>query len=337
MKKMGNSCFSQISVTQHVNGYPEIEYRDALLRRPNNNEDLIRMSYATVNFKDLLKINGNFGSVIGASSVPGIDGVGSVIDSSSGNAQSNNKFIVSSSPVGIKIDGTFSEFLYVPRGIAAPLPTQMSEFRSMVLGTAGLTAAHVVDLILKSGLKPEDGKMLVNGGSTGVGFLITSILAHLGYSVTATIRSERARVPLYSIGASEVIIRAKGLTNHSFALLPERWVTVVDLLGGDSFSEVLSSLREGGVLYQIGNVAGNNLTCHAAVFYERSVEVKGIKVDSIDLNGKNRLWNILASDWRETTMSVSAFVKLLHFSDLKKYLQIGNSGHDFTFKTVVVF
>ena len=334
---MGISCFNQISVTQHVTGRPEIEYREALLRRPNKNEDLIRMSYATVNFKDLLKINGKFGSGFGAASVPGIDGVGTVINSSSSNAQLDNKFIISSSPVGIKIDGTFSEFLYVPRGIATPLPAQMSEYRSMVLGTAGLTAAHVVDLIIESGLKPEDGKVLINGGSTGVGFLITSMLSQLGYSVTATIRSEKAKVALYSIGASNVIIRAEDTIKPKFALLPERWVTVVDLLGGDYFSEIISSLREGGVLYQIGNVAGDNLTCHAAVFYERCVEVKGIKVDSIDLNRKNQLWNILASDWRQTIVSVSAFVQLVHFSELKNYLRNGNSRRDFTFKTVVAF
>lgn len=55
----------------------------------------------------------------------------------------------------------------------------------MIYGTAGFTAALSVYNLLKTGLKPSDGDILVTGATGGVGTTAISILGKLGYDVIA--------------------------------------------------------------------------------------------------------------------------------------------------------
>jgi NADPH:quinone reductase-like Zn-dependent oxidoreductase len=47
---------------------------------------------------------------------------------------------------------------------------------SMIYGTAGFTAALSVNKLVQSGVKKEDGNILVTGATGGVGSLAISIL-----------------------------------------------------------------------------------------------------------------------------------------------------------------
>jgi hypothetical protein len=67
-----------------------------------------------------------------------------------------------------------------------PLPKGLSLKESMIIGTAGFTAALSIYRLEQNGLKPEQGKVLVTGATGGVGSFAVAILSKLGYDVEAS-------------------------------------------------------------------------------------------------------------------------------------------------------
>ena len=77
----------------------------------------------------------------------------------------------------------------------------------MIIGTAGFTAALGIWHMLHNGLTPEKGPVLVTGAAGGVGSVAVSILAKLGFQVTAA--SDLAQADyLREIGAKTLDVDA---------------------------------------------------------------------------------------------------------------------------------
>jgi NADPH:quinone reductase-like Zn-dependent oxidoreductase len=101
----------------------------------------------------------------------------------------------------------------------------------MILGTAGFTAALGIRHMLHEGLTPEKGQVLVTGAAGGVGSVAVSILAKLGFLVTAA--SDPAQTDyLKGIGAAEVISRETLNAESPKAMLKEQWAGPSTRWGG---------------------------------------------------------------------------------------------------------
>jgi acrylyl-CoA reductase (NADPH) len=82
-------------------------------------------------------------------------------------------------------DGAYAEYLCVPAAWLVPIPEGLDPRSTMILGTAGFTAALAVHRMLVNGQRPEMGPILVTGASGGVGCMAIAIFARLGYEVVA--------------------------------------------------------------------------------------------------------------------------------------------------------
>ena len=92
--------------------------------------------------------------------------------------------------------GGYAQRVSVRGDWLSPLPQNLSLYRAMCLGSAGLTAAIALRTLEEHGLCPNQGEVLITGASGGVGSFAVSLLAHLGYQVVAlTGREENARLP----------------------------------------------------------------------------------------------------------------------------------------------
>ena len=146
---------------------------------------LIKVKYSSLNYKDGLSASGNPGVTRNFPHTPGIDAAGIVAASSQPEFSVADEVLVIGFDLGMNTSGGFGACIRVPAGWIVPLPAGLSLHSSMLLGTAGFTAAECIDKLETAGMSPVDGPVLVTGATGGVGSVAVKILAHLGYRVAA--------------------------------------------------------------------------------------------------------------------------------------------------------
>ena len=209
-------------------------------------EVLVDVAYSSLNYKDALSATGNPGVTRNFPHTPGIDAAGTVAESSVEALSPGDQVIVIGFDLGMNTAGGFAQKIRVPAGWVVPLPTGLSLRESMILGTAGFTAALCVDkLQAVGGMGPASGPVLVTGATGGVGSVAVKLLAKLGYEVHAGTGKSAEHGYLRALGAAEVVDREKLLAGAERPLGRETWGGVVDTVGGQILANALKALRYG--------------------------------------------------------------------------------------------
>jgi len=183
----------------------------------------IRVVYSSINYKDALAASGHPGVVRKFPHVPGIDAAGIVVESDSDQFTVGDSVVVTSYELGVERWGGWSEFIRVQPEWIVPLPEGLTLKESMILGTAGLTAAMCVNSLIHHHITVGSGNILVTGASGGVGSFAVSLLSRLAFQVTAVSGKHEMHERLRKLGASKVIDRlAIDLTSDK-PLLKGHW------------------------------------------------------------------------------------------------------------------
>lgn len=104
---------------------------------------MVRVAWSAVNYKDGLAGTPDGRIVESYPMIPGIDLAGTIIHSEDSRFKEGDEVIVASAQLGVSHCGGFSEMARVPGDWVIPLPKGLSLKESMILGTAGFTAAMV--------------------------------------------------------------------------------------------------------------------------------------------------------------------------------------------------
>lgn len=259
---------------------------------------LIKVSYSSLNYKDALSFSGNKGVTRHYPHTPGIDAAGVVVESTDNNFLIGDPIIVTGFDLGMNTDGGFAEYIRIPSDWAVPLPEKLSLRESMIYGTAGFTAALSIDKLLNTGIKPEDGDILVTGATGGVGSSAISILNQLGFDVAAMTGKADAKDHLLKLGAKKVVSRQDFEDPTKRALLSESWAGAVDTLGGNILSNIIKSLKYGGSVTSCGNVTSATVDTSIYPFILRGVSLLGIDSVQTDIETRQRIWTALANEWK---------------------------------------
>jgi NADPH:quinone reductase-like Zn-dependent oxidoreductase len=145
-----------------------------------------------------------------------------------------------------KHQGTFADYVVVPKRNALPKPSGLSFAEAACMGTAWLTAYRM--LFVNSGLRPGQ-TMLVQGASGGVSTALVQLGRAAGFRVWVTGRSEEKRALAESLGAHG--------TFESGARLPERVDAVFETVGKATWSHSMKSLKPGGIVVISGATSGD--------------------------------------------------------------------------------
>lgn len=260
-------------------------------------ELLIRVHYSSLNYKDGLSASGNKGITKNYPHTPGIDSAGVVALSTHPNFKEGEKVIVTSYDLGMNTPGGFGEYIRVPANWAVKLPVGLTLKESMIIGTAGFTAANCIDR-LSALVKPEDGKIIVSGATGGVGSVAVMLLTQLGYEVVAITGKEKDSAFLKSIGANEIIQRVDFQEKTTQVLLSAQYAGAVDTVGGAILENMIKSVQGLGAITCCGNVASPNLDLTVFPFILRGISLIGVSTQNYPMDKRILIWEKLAKEWK---------------------------------------
>ena len=186
-------------------------------------ELLVEVRYSSLNYKDGLSATGNPGVTRNYPHTPGIDAAGVVLESSDEHFHPGEEVVAIGFDLGMNTPGGFGQHVRIPAAWAVPLPDGLGLEESMILGTAGFTAALCVDKLEGAGMTPAAGPVLVTGATGGVGSVAVTLLAQLGYEVHAVTGKEDRHAYLRDLGAAEIVSRETAAEGSRRPLLRETW------------------------------------------------------------------------------------------------------------------
>jgi len=259
---------------------------------------LIEVRYSSLNYKDGLSATGNPGVTRQFPHTPGIDAAGTVLESASGDFAAGDEVIVIGFDLGMNTPGGFGQHIRVPAGWAVPRPAGLSLRDSMILGTAGFTAALALDKLERSGMTPASGPVLVTGATGGVGSVAVMLLGKLGYDVAAVTGKSEQHDRLRSLGATTFLSREEAREGADKPLLAERWGGVIDTVGGEILFNGVKSLKYGCSLAACGLVDSPAVPATVLPFILRHVNLLGVDSVQLPLPQKAAIWDKLADPWK---------------------------------------
>ena len=278
----------------------EIRNRLTKLGAPELKEGdvLIEVEYSSLNYKDAMAATGHPGIVKTFPHVPGIDAVGTVIQSQHAEYQEGDQVIATGHEFGVERWGGWSTHLVCPGNWLVPLPDGLTATECMTLGTAGFTAAQCVDAIINNGCSPQDGPLIVSGATGGVGVLSVMLLAQLGFEVTAVTGKASKHDWLQARGAKRVVGREELASDAKRPLLKAEYAAGVDTVGGGVLATMLKKIQHRGCISCCGVAGGADLPTTVYPFILRGVSLNGIDSAWCPDDRRSIIWNKLATDWK---------------------------------------
>lgn len=255
----------------------------------------IDVDYSTLNYKDALAITDRSPVVRQWPMVAGVDGAGTVRESSHPAWRPGDRVVLNGFGVGERHKGCLAQRARLSGDWLVRLPETFTTRQAMAIGTAGYTAMLCVMALERHGLEPGDGEVLVTGATGGVGSVAVALLSKLGYQVVAATGKSAEAPYLEALGATMVMDRAE-LSAPGKPLQKERWRAVVDAVGSHTLANACAQTRYGGAVAACGLAQGADLPATVMPFILRGVALLGVDSVMAPLTLRNEAWTRLGRD-----------------------------------------
>lgn len=300
---------------------------EAAVRSPGPGEVLVRVRASSLNYHDLLVVNGGIPTAPGR--IPMSDGAGEVVevgpslpgafvDASNtfkpGDAVISTFFrhwhdgeLTPEKSIGVagdQLDGYACEYATVPASALTRAPAGLTLPEAATLPCAGLTAWRA--LVNDGPLKPGD--VVLVQGSGGVSLFALQFAKAAGAVVIATTSSDEKAARLRALGADHVINykSTPKWGGAAKALTGGRGVDhVVEVGGADSVNQSITACRMGGHIAMIGVLTGmagnistvrimaNQIRLQGVTVGSRSQQLEMVRAIEASLAGDGRLRPVL--------------------------------------------
>lgn len=136
--------------------------------------------------------------------------------------------------------GSFAEFVPVKAGQAALKPKTVDFVSAATLPLVGSSAYQA---LVDHAAVQADQKVLIHGGTGGIGSMAIQLARHLGAYVATTVAAEATDFAK-SLGANEVI----NYKTQAFETLLKDYDVVFDTVGGETYAKSFQVLKPGGMV-----------------------------------------------------------------------------------------
>jgi NADPH2:quinone reductase len=262
-------------------------------------EVLIQVQFAGVNRPDILQRLGNYPPPPGASPILGLEVAGRV----AALGAEVTAWKIGDQVCALTPGGGYAEFCRTDASHCLALPRGFDLVTSAAIPETFFTVW--TNLISRGRLRSGE-KVLIHGGSSGIGYTAIQMAKHFGAVVFTTVGNEEKANFCLGLGADHVI----NYRTHDFVAEIKRITgsggidIVLDMVGGPYLEKNISLLRLEGRLIQIAFLQGNTvanfdflpimirrLTVTGSTLRPRSVEEKAIIAQAL----RENVWPLLES------------------------------------------
>lgn len=248
-----------------------IRLEEVELPPPGRGEVRLRLRACSINFPDILMIQGKYQFKPELPFSPGMEGAGVVMALGEG---VENLKVGDAVVAGLRIGG-FAEEVNAQAGGCRPIPSGLSFEKAAAYPAAYLTA--YVALALRGNLKAGE-TLLVHGSTGGVGLAAVEMGKLLGATVIATSASDEKLKVVKARGADHVLNVTRGFREEVKALTGGRGADVIyDPVGGDVFDESVRCIAWNGRLLVIGFTSGRIPNISANMPLIKGFSVVGVR------------------------------------------------------------
>lgn len=273
-------------------GYDHLRLCQGDVPQPGPGQVLLRMSAASLNYRDLVVLRGQHGRAVKPPLIPLSDGVGRIAALGpdveglhigqrvapafyqhwrAGDPPLN----LEAGCLGGPLNGVLASHGVFDAQAVVPVPEHLSDAQAATLPCAGVTAWSA--LTQPAPLQP--GQTVVIQGSGGVALMALQLACALGVQTILTTSSAARARRLRDLGATHVIDRS---------LIPDwapavRELTdgcgadrVLDLGGAETLNASVKAVKTGGSVILIGNVTGNQAPLFLPLVLTRRITLHAV-------------------------------------------------------------
>lgn len=268
----------------------------------NPGEVVIKTAYSSVNFKDALAATGEGKILRRFPLVGGIDVAGHVVASTDPKFREGDEVLVTGSGLSETRDGGYGEYARLDAQWVIALPRGLGLRESMILGTAGFTAALALLRMVENRQTPEHGPLAVTGATGGVGSLAIAIFRKAGFEVHGISGKPGHADYLKSLGASVVLGRDALATTRPME--STRFGGGLDNVGGPMLASLLAQTAPYGNVASAGLAASHALDTTVMPFIIRGVSLLGVASAGTARAIRDEVWRRLAGEWKPDTLDI---------------------------------
>ncbi len=218
---------------------------ERLIPVPNNDELLIKVVAAGINRPDLLQRAGVYPPPANASDLPGLEVSGYVTKSGK-----NSRYKEGDAVCALTNGGGYAEYCVAPIKQTLPAPSGITLTAAACIPETFFT---VWSNLFQRGSLVAGERLLVHGGSSGIGTTAIQLAKQLGVRVFATAGSEIKCKVCEELGAELAInYKEKDFVEELMSVTKNEGVDIVlDMVGGSYIEKNFKVLRNEGKLIQI--------------------------------------------------------------------------------------
>lgn len=234
---------------------------------PGHGQIIIRVAYAGVNRPDALQRAGAYAPPPSASPLPGLECSGTVVEVGPG----VNRWKIGDQVCALLPGGGYAEYVVTPEAHALPIPKGLSLKEAACLPETCFTVWS--NVVMRGGLRGGE-RVLIHGGTSGIGTTAIQIAHALGARVFATAGSDKKCQVCRDLGAeaafnyreTDFVAEMKAFGGANL---------ILDMVGGPYIERNFKALADGGRLVQIAFLQGAKVTLNLAELMTRRLVLTG--------------------------------------------------------------
>lgn len=252
----------------------DLIYTEAEKPTLQSGEVLVKVAAAGVNRGDILQAAGHYPPPPGASEIMGLECAGTIVDAGDTNQE------VGTEVACLLAGGGYGEYVEVPEGQLMPIPKGFSLSEAASVVEVACTVWSNLGMLAKV---KEGQRVLIHGGSGGIGSFAIQLCKALGAEVAVTAGSQEKLDYCRDLGA-DILINYR--EEDYSEVLKNSCDVILDIMGAKYLRGNMRALANDGIQVGIGLQGGTKAEINLGLLLAKRLTIAGTTLRGRSLEDK---------------------------------------------------